>query len=324
VKQIGIWHVTDAGPKKLSAGSLDLERQLEEWIERDPGLLENGFTIVGRQVRVEAGPLDLLAVDPQGRWAVIEIKRGAVYRDTLAQALDYAACISAMPHELLAEKVNEYLRARSPEEPADLETLLSGRAGAADGQDDSREVRVFLVGTGRDPGLDRLVDFLSGIHGVPISVVSFEVYEVADGQRVLVRELTESEAGPPGPAVSALPTTEEICSRADRGGIGAQFRAILETARRHELYPRPFKRSLMFAPPSNHTRSLFTIWADPPGPGQMWMWLGPEAFAQFYPVTEQDVVGQLGNGGWRRLQPADLTAFVAGLDRLFQMVNEPQ
>jgi hypothetical protein len=324
VRQIGIWRITDTGPQKLTVSSIDLERHLEEWIERDPGLLENGLAIVGRQVKVEAGSIDLLAIDPQGRWAVIEVKRGALYRETLAQALDYAACVAAMPHELLGEKVSQYLRGRKPKGAAELEVILRERVGEADVQDEPRELRVFLVGTGHDRGLDRLVDFLSGVHGISISVVSYEVYQLADGQRVLVRELAESETARVETIERALPTPEELCARAEDAGIGPQFRAIYEAATRHGLYPRPFKRSLMFASPSNRTRSLFTIWADPAGGGEMSMWLGPEAFAQFYPVAEEEVAAELGGRDWRRLSEADVNAFVDALNRLFERIGETQ
>jgi hypothetical protein len=316
--QIRAWHVTDAGPRNLTTAGIDLESQLEKWIEQDPGLLENGLSIVGRQIPLEAGPLDLLALDPQGRWVVIELKRGILYRDALAQALDYAACVAAMPEEELTERVNEYLRRTQPERSAVLDAIRQGR----DAEGEPREVRVYLVGAGRDRGLDRVVDLLSGTYGVPISVVSYEVYKLPDGQQVLVRELTESETTHQEAVKQALSTPEELCARADAAGIGPQFRAVLQAATRHGLYPRPFKRSLMFAPPSNHTRSLFTIWANAAVPGEMWMWLGPEAFAQFYPVTEVEVAAELGGRDWRRLSEADVNAFVDGLNRLFERIGE--
>ena len=101
MRQMLLWQVTDETPQKLTRGGIDLETHLEDWIERDPSLLQNGLTIVGRQVAVEGGTLDLLALDPQGRWVVIEIKRGRVLRKTIAQALDYAACITRLPDDEL-------------------------------------------------------------------------------------------------------------------------------------------------------------------------------------------------------------------------------
>lgn len=77
-KQVGIWQVTSGGPKKLAQSQIQLEQNLEDWIERDPALLDASLTIVGRQITTDAGNLDLLGIDPQGRWFVIELKRGLV------------------------------------------------------------------------------------------------------------------------------------------------------------------------------------------------------------------------------------------------------
>jgi RecB family endonuclease NucS len=107
--KIGLWQVTDERPVKLKTSSFDLEKHLEDWIENDPGLLQSGLTIVARQLHTDSGPLDLLALDPQGQWVVIELKTGMLRRGTIAQALDYAACIAGMPFDDLTEKVNAYL-----------------------------------------------------------------------------------------------------------------------------------------------------------------------------------------------------------------------
>jgi RecB family endonuclease NucS len=48
---------------------------LEDWIERDPWLLDEDLTIVGRQVWLDAGSPDLVAVDSAGRLVLVEIKR---------------------------------------------------------------------------------------------------------------------------------------------------------------------------------------------------------------------------------------------------------
>ena len=80
MEQIGIWGVTDDGLDRLSASSVGLEKNLEEWIEEDASLLEEGLEIVGRQMYVEGGYLDLLGLNPQGQWVVIELKSGSVRR----------------------------------------------------------------------------------------------------------------------------------------------------------------------------------------------------------------------------------------------------
>lgn len=314
MQQMLLWQVTDDGPQHLSKGSIDLEQHLEDWIERDPSLLQSGLTIVGRQITLQGGTLDLLALDPQGRWAVIEIKRGWVRRETLAQALDYASCIATMPYAQLTEKLGRYLQDRGKSLP-DVPGL---RGADEDAESTQRDVVMYAVGTGKDPGLDRIVEFLSGFQ-VPINVVSYQVFQLAAGQHILVRELTEAEAVPPS---KARITVEQVCQLADTEGIGKQFRKILQAATSHGLYPRPWKLSIMYTPPTNRTRMLFTVWATKKSPGSLLSYVGPAAFAEFYPVTHEEVESLLGPDGWRESTAAEVDEFIAGLDRLFEIVAQ--
>ena len=191
MRRTGVWQVTGKGPTELPSTTVELEKELESWIERDSGLLRRGLTIVGRQMGTEAGPLDLLAIDPEGRWVVIEIKKGAIDRLTIAQAVDYASCIAAMSAEVLERKVNAYLAAHGD----GSQTLRDILPGAVEGDDTSRDVMMIVVGTGAVPGLERMAGFLSDRCGVPIDIVTFDVFTTASGERILVRELTEG----PGP-----------------------------------------------------------------------------------------------------------------------------
>ncbi len=314
MQRVGLWHVTEEGPKKLKGGGIEFEQYLEEWIERDPSLLQGGLTIVGRQIAVEGGRIDLLALDPQGRWVVIEIKRGTVHRETIAQALDYAACIATMPYDELSRKVDAYLRTTE----TSLRTLAEEPGAEDDTQRETRDVVMFVVGTGRDPGLERMVEYLSGTFNVPINLVTYEVFEVEGGQRILVRELADVELGAPARIEKVSITVEDVCAQAEQTGIGREFRMLLEAARRHNLYPRPYKRSVMYTPPSNRTRMLFTVRARPKPNGLLRMYVGPGAFAEFYPVTEETATSILGPDGWREMTASDVEAFITSLDRLFE------
>ena len=79
--------------------------------------------------------------------------------------------------------------------------MLSARLkDLLDGEDDGtdREFAVLLVGAGIHPGLARMNDFL-GRYGVPISVVSFEVFGLNRGPQLLIRERIEEPTEAPGP-----------------------------------------------------------------------------------------------------------------------------
>ena len=70
-----------AAPTRLEHADVPVEKNLEDWIAHAPSLLEQGLVVVGRQIRVEGGPLDLFALHPQGRWVLIEITRERLRRD---------------------------------------------------------------------------------------------------------------------------------------------------------------------------------------------------------------------------------------------------
>ena len=185
---LGVWTVDGDAPRRVSRSGVGLERNLEDWIANDSSLLADGLTIVGRQIRLEGGRLDLLAIDWPDRWVVIELKRGRLYRDALAQALDYASSIADMGGDDLAELLEPSLGTLGGE----VELTRAVR-GLLNREDETRMVEVLLAGVGVDAGLERIAKHL-GAHGVPISIVSLEVFELQNGPQLLIREVTEQES----------------------------------------------------------------------------------------------------------------------------------
>ncbi len=310
--QMGLWQITGGGPRALQPAAVDLEAQLEAWIEQDPDLLQRGLTVVGRQVHVDGGILDLLAVDPQGNWVIIEIKRGTVYRETITQALDYTASIATMPYAALAEKVRANLRARG-KDPALLDGLGVGEAASSA----SRDVSIFVVGTGKAPDLDRIVDFLASRFDMPIGVVTYEVFVLASGEQVLLRELTEADEETVRVPDTTRTSLDDLVAVARSNGIGSQVGQLLQAAETHGFYPRPYKRSIMFTPPNQRTRMLFTIRLEPTADGRVRMYTGPEAFEEFYGIPAADTAAKIGKSGWQELTADGIRAFVEGLRQLF-------
>ena len=322
---IGLWHIENGGPSKARRSDIDLEAYLESWIERDPSLLQEGLTILNRQMTVEGGRLDLLALDIQGRWTVIEVKAGYLYRETVAQALDYASCIATLPYDELTQSVNAYLGLSPLNDGQTLEEILTERQVLESSQETPRDVQVFIVGTGKGSGLERMVNYLAENYRVPITVVTYEVFQTNAGQRILVRELLETELQPPV-RVSSHPelTVESLLARARQNGVGQAFDLLLDAAKRHNLYPKLWKSSIMFAPPANKTRCLFTVWTQPARDGRAKVYSATEAFAEFYPVPEELVIEHLGLSGGRTMAIHDTKDYVSGLDSLFAYIYGKQ
>ena len=66
MQTIALWQITGSSLIRVSASQIDIEKSLEDWIERDPSLVQKDLVIVGRQLTTAAGRLDLLGIDPQG------------------------------------------------------------------------------------------------------------------------------------------------------------------------------------------------------------------------------------------------------------------
>lgn len=175
-------------------------------------------------------------------------------------------------------------------------------------RDEALEVIGYVVGVGTSPELDQFVDYLAD-HDITINVVAFEVFELAPGDKVLIPAVTE---GQPQPEAKPSVTMDDLQRLADNTGVGDELRIMREAAERNDIYPRLFKTSVMFAPPANKTRMLWTCWVKGDSDG-MRMYPSAEAFAQFCPVNEEEAWGFLGPDGWRHVRTGEAEAIAHGL-----------
>ena len=130
-----------SAPKRVGRSHIGLESHLENWIANDVTLIAEGLTLVGRQVSIDDGRLDLLAIDSQDRWVVIEIKPGVLDSGALAQALNYAASIARLSADELCDKLEPCLK-----DFGDPERLSARVKQQLAGEEEGREIAVLLVG----------------------------------------------------------------------------------------------------------------------------------------------------------------------------------
>ena len=251
----------------------------------DATLLPGDLKIVGQQVWLDGGALDLLALDAPDRWVVVEIKRGRLSRSALAQALDYVSSIVGLAADELESKLRPGLSkfgdgealARAVREQLDAES-----------EDTRRHVDVMLVGVGADPTLERIADYLRGFE-IQISVVSFEVFERDGGPRLLVREVEEQSA-PRAPQPKR--TVAAVRERAVKAGVVAQFDRFVRMAEEAGLHVQPVTRSVRVTAPAHRSRTLMFA---TPRDDSMGIGARAQAFEEFYPhLTAADVSRELG------------------------------
>ena len=312
---LGMWRVDGDAPRRVARSGIDLERHLEDWIANDCSLLADGLTVVGRQVWLEGGPLDLLAIDRQERWVVIELKRERLYRDALAQALDYASSIAGMDGKELEARLGPRLATLG-----DPDALARRVRTQLDGEDEGRDVAVVLAGVGVDAGLERIVAHLGG-YGVPITIVSFDACQPPGGPLLLIREVAEEGTFPPRRAPRARPTVDEIRTRADEAGVAEPFDRFLGMAQRAGLAVQPYPLSVMIAPAARRNRSL--MYARPEA-GGIALSAAPAAFAEFFPpLTEDEATTALGPNEEPHLAGAELDERLDQIEAFLKALPRP-
>ena len=130
--EMAIWRI-DEGEKAqpLSLGGIDFENKLENVIENDPSTIDPNLLVIGRQVRTDGGPIDLLAIDPEGRLVVIELKRNKTSREVIAQALDYGSSLRDKAEEEIKEIFTQYQLSRGVSQPEEIYAALEKRFGGS-------------------------------------------------------------------------------------------------------------------------------------------------------------------------------------------------
>jgi Holliday junction resolvase-like predicted endonuclease len=318
MKKVGLWQVDNNSLRRLDDSSVGLEAHLENWIENDPSLVQAGLEIVGRQINIEGGKLDLLALDPQGRWIIIEIKKDILRREVISQVLDYASSIHGLSEMDFKNKIDPYLKSKNKT----IDALLEQRDALDSLNPENREMLFFVVGTGKHQGLERISNYLADQFKFPISIITFQVFETSNGEKILAREITESDVIPDNPKKMPV-TVENVFSLAQKNGLGDVFNTFKNVSDELGFYQRPYKRSIMFTSPKNKTRMLFTIWGEAKD-GKVKVYVGPSAFSEFYPIAVTDVITYLGVDGWRYMTEKDVDEFVTQLKNMFSLFSKEE
>ncbi|AIZ45186.1 nuclease [Deinococcus radiopugnans] len=69
------------------------EKQMQDALARHPELIEPGLTVLNRELLTDSGGIDLYARDAQGRFVVVELKRGRATQDAVSQLARYVATV---------------------------------------------------------------------------------------------------------------------------------------------------------------------------------------------------------------------------------------
>lgn len=233
--EVKIWALEDGSETSPleSKSHTDSESLLEDAIVKNPDLLEEGLTLIGRQTLTEGGPLDLLGVDKGGRLVLFELKRGKLTREAVAQILDYASDIESQDLDSLVSHISEQSGKHGIEPNEDFEEWY-GRKFDEQDLDSLRPLRMFLVGLGVDAKTERMVTFMAN-NGMDISLLTFHAF-AHDGKTFLAKQVHVEAADDPQPSTTKRKPTraemmENLREQARENGVLDLFIAVRDIFR---------------------------------------------------------------------------------------------
>ena len=189
-EELRLWAMDGAGGATLltHAGQTASEELLERTLLNNPKMVDEDLEVVGRQITVPGGRLDLLGVNGDGRLVVFELKRGTLTRDAVGQIIDYASYLDNLDDAELANFIARNSGHHGTEKIDDFNAWYAQQEFSADKDLSSlRPVQITLVGLGVDPNADRMVRYLAN-GGMGISLLTFSGYHHS-GQTLLARQV---------------------------------------------------------------------------------------------------------------------------------------
>jgi hypothetical protein len=192
---MSLWQVQSGSPEKVKETKLalegKLEQDLEDWIAADPQMLGEPLFVIGRQVLVTGvkDKLDLLALDPNGKAVIVELKRGTLKDPVDMQSLRYASYISRWKFKDFETTAKGYLGG-----DPDFNFLDAYEQFCSDHLDEDEETptpnqdqRIIIVGGQVRDKLGSVALWLRE-HKIDIKVIEIKVFR--QGESLLVEPIT--------------------------------------------------------------------------------------------------------------------------------------
>jgi hypothetical protein len=163
-----------------------LERgHLQRALRANIAVIDDGLLVVAEEFGDFADVrrrIDLLCVDRAGQLVVIELKRTDDGGHMELQALRYAAMVSTMTFEQLADTYERHLRQEGDAVWTQARNRLATFLEEAGGEEAilDRRVRIFLVSAGFDSQITTTVLWLNELYGLDITCFRLTPYRIDD------------------------------------------------------------------------------------------------------------------------------------------------
>ncbi|WP_434531932.1 DUF91 domain-containing protein (plasmid) [Haloarcula sp. NS06] len=191
-----VYHIDENGVTALEPTSFDslklTEAEIEEWIVETPSILGEDLLVVASQYakfdRTAERP-DVLALDPDGKLVIIELKRDSADKTTDLQAIKYASYCSTISAEELQQDYRAFWNNRrdeddqlTPEAVGEQfseflgEDVVTTEDGYADFVLDDRP-RILLAAGSFGPEITTPVVWLEREYGMDITCIELDVHQ---------------------------------------------------------------------------------------------------------------------------------------------------
>jgi len=187
--EIKVWQIINGTLHPIETSMVEekrFEKDLENWIKTHPEILGENILVIGEQVSTSSGGfIDFLGIDKEtGDLIIIELKRGRLGRDALAQAIDYASEVASWTEEDINERINKKLKDLIIDENLSLEDSNIKL---------NQNQRILLVGFSMDDRLQRMIDWLSEKYGMSINAVLLKYVKTKNGEELIARTMVIPE-----------------------------------------------------------------------------------------------------------------------------------
>lgn len=182
-----LWKVSGTELKKVHGHRPDTENTLEEWIAKDPSILNLDILLIGRQCITPFGKrLDLLGIDRDGHLTIIELKRDLTPRDVVAQILDYASWVYTLTTKEIYRIAEEYLN-------RPFDHAFKEKFGIPPPDTLNTSHNLVIVAREFDETSKRIVGYLANVHGVSINTAFFGYFKDGDSEYLSADWLMDQE-----------------------------------------------------------------------------------------------------------------------------------
>lgn len=181
--------------EKAKTDTIDYEKDFENWLENSPAVLlddEHESTVIwiGRQVTASVGEIDkypdLIGIDSSGNLVIVELKKGRVPREVIAQLLEYTAWGAALNYEELNQIACSYFKKQDTTFDKNLLQVYR-ETFFPDSENDlkiefNKNQRLFVVAEEISPVVRQVTNHLRTRYQVDIYCMEYEVLKSQQGE----------------------------------------------------------------------------------------------------------------------------------------------